>query len=171
MMEDPTQAHHNGSPWTLASLREYLLRVVADLATRQTQLAEAQDKAVQAALVAQEKAVQAALAAADKAVTKAEEGASDWRKSANEWRGAMSDRERDFISRNEYNQAMKALEDKVDASTKATLDKVSLIQEWITHTKGSQVGHAETWALVVSAVMALIGIGGFIATIFHTAPK
>ena len=50
----------------------------------------------------QEKAVQAALAAAEKAVLKKEEEVERWRQNANEWRGAMSDRERDFLTRKEF---------------------------------------------------------------------
>ncbi len=47
-------------------------------------------------------AIQAALAAAEKAVLKKEEEVERWRANANEWRGAMSDRERDFLTRREF---------------------------------------------------------------------
>jgi hypothetical protein len=50
----------------------------------------------------QDKAVQAALAAAEKAVLKKEEEVERWRAAANEWRGALSDRERDYLSRREF---------------------------------------------------------------------
>lgn len=50
----------------------------------------------------QEKAVKAALASAETAVNKAEVSAERWRNNANEWRGAMADRERDFLSRKEF---------------------------------------------------------------------
>lgn len=49
-----------------------------------------------------EKAIQAALAAAEKAVNKAETNGEKWRDNANEWRGAMGDRERDFMTRKEF---------------------------------------------------------------------
>lgn len=61
-----------------------------------------QEKAVQAALAAADKSVLAALTSAEKAVDKAEQSAERWRNSANEWRGAMSDRERDFLTRREF---------------------------------------------------------------------
>jgi hypothetical protein len=141
-MED----HHEPEMWTLTSLREYLLRVIADQATKQSQLADAQDKAVQAALVAQEKAVQAALAAADKAVAKAEEGATAWRISANEWRGAMSDRERTFIPRTEHEQAIRTLNEKMD-----------LLQTWMTGVQGASRGHSEVWGYIALAVSLLVG--------------
>ncbi len=47
-------------------------------------------------------AIAAALAAAEKAVLKKEEEVERWRANANEWRGAMSDRERDFLTRKEF---------------------------------------------------------------------
>jgi len=56
---------------------------------------------VTAALAAQKEAVAAALAASDKAVDKAEATAEKWRANANEWRGAMSDRDRELPSRKE----------------------------------------------------------------------
>lgn len=48
-----------------------------------------------------DKALSAALASAEKAVLKKEEEVERWRANANEWRGAMSDRERDFLTRRE----------------------------------------------------------------------
>lgn len=50
---------------------------------------------------AQQEAVSAALAAAKEAVSTAEAHAEKWRLAANEWRGAMSDRERQFPTRKE----------------------------------------------------------------------
>lgn len=43
-----------------------------------------------------------ALASAEKAVDKAETIGQQWRENANEWRSAMSDRERNFLSRKEF---------------------------------------------------------------------
>lgn len=51
---------------------------------------------------ADRRAVELALSAAKEAVSVAEVNADRWRASANEWRGAMSDRERDFMSRREF---------------------------------------------------------------------
>ena len=52
-------------------------------------------------LVEKDKALSAALAAAKEAVNIAEKNAEKWRDQANEWRGAMSDREKKFITRSE----------------------------------------------------------------------
>jgi hypothetical protein len=60
------------------------------------------DKAVTTALAAAEKAVAAAQASSEKAIDKAERDAEKWRNNANEWRGAMSDREREFLTRREF---------------------------------------------------------------------
>lgn len=46
-----------------------------------------------------EKAVRAALAAAEKAVSVAQTNAERWQANANEWRSAMTDRERNFFSK------------------------------------------------------------------------
>lgn len=60
-----------------------------------------QEKAVNTALAAAKTAVDAALSAAALAVDKAERNTKEWQVAANEWRGAMSDRERQFVSRRE----------------------------------------------------------------------
>ena len=48
-----------------------------------------------------QRAHEAEFAAVRRAVAVYEATADKWRDSANEWRGAMSDRERDFVSRRE----------------------------------------------------------------------
>ena len=150
-----TQEHApNGSEWTFASLREYLLRVVADLALKQQALADAQDKAIQAALVAQEKAVQAALAAADKAVAKAEENTRQWQISANEWRGAMGDRERTFIPRSEYELSVRTMAERIDRQERMILEGISV-----------KKGSSETWAFVVAGAGMLGGIAVAVFTL------
>jgi hypothetical protein len=50
--------------------------------------------------VSQERAVAAGLAAAEKAVGVAERNAEKWRDNANEWRGAMTDKDRNFVTKN-----------------------------------------------------------------------
>lgn len=49
-----------------------------------------------------QEAVEKALASSKEAVNKAEEQAEKWRQNANEWRGAMNDRERTFLTRREF---------------------------------------------------------------------
>lgn len=52
-------------------------------------------------LAEKDKALNAALSTAKEAVGVAENNAEKWRSNANEWRGAMSDREKNFITRKE----------------------------------------------------------------------
>lgn len=76
--------------WTVVTLKAYFEQRFADY-----------EKAVSAALAAAEKAVAAALAAAEKAREQAQADSLAWRNNANEWRGAMEDREAKFVSRND----------------------------------------------------------------------
>lgn len=46
-----------------------------------------------------EKAIALAVQSVERALTIAEASAEKWREAANEWRGAMEDRERNFISK------------------------------------------------------------------------
>jgi len=107
----------NGDYWTFTSLREYLLRIVSDLREHVLRIVADQDKAVQAAL-----------AASEKAVTKAEAQAENWRQSANEWRGAMTDRERSFVPRTEHVQAIQTLNEKIERLEKRDIATTSVRQ-------------------------------------------
>lgn len=48
---------------------------------------------------AKELAVRTAMEASEKAIRKEEENSEKWRVNANEWRAAMNDRERNFLSK------------------------------------------------------------------------
>jgi hypothetical protein len=62
-------------------------------------LMDEREKAAAAAQASAERAVAAALAAAEKAVLVAERNAEKWRDSANEWRAAMTDKDRNFVTK------------------------------------------------------------------------
>jgi hypothetical protein len=94
------------------------------------------EKAVEKALQAQEKAVNAALEASDKAITKAEANAEKWRENANEWRGAMSDRDRELPSRREVEAATKSLEEKY----RSLMDRIVLVEASQTRIGGREEG-------------------------------
>jgi hypothetical protein len=136
----------NGPVWTLESLKTYFERIIADQSTSINKQAEAQDRAVNAALVAQEKMTSAALASADKAVDKAEQGAEKWRESANEWRGAMSDRERTFITRAEFDQMNKSMKESIDR-----------LESSVNTMSGNKAGRTETWAFLFGAIGIAFG--------------
>ena len=60
-------------------------------------------------LIEKDKALNAALLSAKEAVQIAERNAERWRDQANEWRGAMTDREKTFVTRRELWSAVVAL--------------------------------------------------------------
>lgn len=66
---------------------------------RYAQLSAEREKAISAAMAAAEKAINAALAASEKAVAVAERNAEKWRDNANEWRQAMNDKDRNFVTK------------------------------------------------------------------------
>lgn len=115
------------------------------------------EKALQAALLAQEKAVSAALAAADKAVEKAEMNAEKWRANANEWRGAMSDRDRELPSRREVDAASSALDARVSTVEKL-LEKHAGRQQGIGVSTGAIVGAISTIGAVIAIVVVLANV-------------
>jgi hypothetical protein len=133
--------------WTLLAVLAHLERVIQDQDKRWSQLTEAQATAIQAALVSQEKAVAAALAAADKAVLKAEISSKEWQAASNEWRGAMSDRERTFIPRTEHEQAIRTLNEKLD-----------LLEKWNTRSEGRSGGMGALWGYLVGAVGVALAV-------------
>lgn len=86
---------HTEPKWTFDTLKLYVDRVF-----------EEKEKALNAALIEKEKS----LASAKEAVLVAEKNAEKWRDNANEWRGAMTDREQTFLSRGEFQQYKEATE-------------------------------------------------------------
>lgn len=128
------------SEWTVDTLKEYFERVIRDQGT-----------ATDAALMAANKATDAALMSADKAVNLAADGLREWRAGANEWRGAMTDRERSFISRAEFDQMNK--------STKELLDRLQVNMDIGT---GNKQGRAEAWAFLAMAAGAVGAVLGFL---------
>lgn len=101
-----------------------------------TALLIAQEAKSQQRFADQEKAVQAALAAAEKAVNKAETNAEKWRDNANEWRGAMSDRERNF----------------------APIQRVDALEKLVDRNEGTSAGLKSGWGYMV-------GFAGFVAAL------
>jgi hypothetical protein len=66
--------------WTIETIKEHFEKLLAE----------------------KDKAINLALAAAKEAVGVAEKNAEKWRDNANEWRGAMVDRENKFMGRSEF---------------------------------------------------------------------
>jgi hypothetical protein len=95
---------------------------------------------------AQEKAVAAAMLSADRAVAKAEAASEKRFESVNEFRSAMNDQSRSFISRNEAEQRMLSNSEKVD-SLAIRLERI----------EGRGQGLNAGWAILTGAV-GLVGV-------------
>lgn len=135
--------------WTLDTLRDYVLTLIAALTDQQQQLRAADDlrfaqrfeasqsaiaaaflaqqTAMQTALAAQKLAVDTALTAADRASTKAEVSADKRFEGLNELRGMVTDQQAAFIQRLEAVALITALTDKV-AALAIAMDAKSDIQ-------------------------------------------
>ena len=89
----------------LAALMEHItsMRAYIDsqIAAREQALNAFQEQ-VSMRFSAEQKAISAALASQERAVNVAENNAEKWRMNANEWRGAMDDRESKFVGKIEY---------------------------------------------------------------------
>lgn len=135
----PSGVTHDESGWTPKLVMDHVLKLADANDKRYEERFAAQEKAVKDALAGQEKAVNAALAASEKAVSVAERNAEKWREGANEWRAAMSDRERSF-------------------STKAEFE---LLKERIDKNEGGSKGMRDMWAWLVAGIMAVIAVISF----------
>jgi len=127
------------------SLRDYVESLFAE-----------KEKALQAALLAQEKAVAAALAAADKATEKAEANAEKWREAANEWRGAMNDRDRELPSRRE-----------VETEFGALRVEVKQLTDYSSSMRGHDSAALNTREVVFAVLLVLVGIAAAISPHLH----
>ena len=95
---------------------------------------------------AKEKAISAALAAAEKAVTVAEINSQKWRENANEWRQAMDDRETQFVKADNFQ------------TTIASIAKdIKELKTRIDLTEGQGHGVNQLWIIIV-AVISTLGI-------------
>jgi hypothetical protein len=86
-----------------------------------------------------------------KAIKLAEENAAHWRSQANEWRGAMTDRERSFMTRTEIDVRFCALEDQLRDVKKA-----------IQISAGKSLGTTAAWGYLVGAVGLIVLIVNFL---------
>ena len=95
---------------------------------------------------AKEKAISAALAAAEKAVTVAEINSQKWRENANEWRQAMDDREAQFVKADNF------------GTTVANIEKdIKELKGRIDIHDGKGAGVNQIWLIIVAAV-STVGI-------------
>ncbi len=103
----------SGSGWTTETVLEHVIQVLNE-----------RDKRYQQRFDAQEKALGAALLNAATAVDKAETTNTAWRQNQNEWRGALSDRDRLFIPRQEFDAKVEALDERISSITRICVGAV-----------------------------------------------
>jgi hypothetical protein len=126
------------SSWTVDMLKEHVVTLIHLNDKRYEERFIGQVQAVKDALAAQEKAVNAALVAAEKAVLVAENNAQEWRKGANEWRQAMTDRESRFVGNSEF----------------------TLLKERLDISAGGSKGMRDLYGWLAAAVMLALAIFG-----------
>lgn len=119
----------NDSNWTVETLKEYIEKL----------------------LIEKDKAINLALAAAKEAVLVAEANAEKWRLNANEWRGAMEDRERKFLQKEEFLSYKEATERAL--SREKTISDVST---------GRSSGMMALWAIIAGVIAIVISVVSFI---------
>lgn len=174
-----------GPSWTLATLHDYLVSrsderdrgyqqrwEASEKATGTALIAakeavamalQAQKEAVATAFIAQEKAVAAALSAAERAVTKAEQAAEKRFDSVNEFRAQLSDQASTFLPRAEFNRALDALVDKMDATDKAATARIDDLRTSRDASAGRVSGMNAGWGyLLGTAAFANVLLGVFI---------
>lgn len=132
--------------WTVATLKTYVDQRLTDI-----------DKAVQAALAAAEKAVGAALAAAQRAVEAAEANAKAWREGANEWRGAMNDRERSFATVKDM-EVLKQRLDEVRTMVEAVRTSINEVGNLARGVRGQKDDQRVWLAAFVGVALLLIAL-------------
>lgn len=139
----PEHLPNGRAHWTADLLKVHVDEKIEDLRRAMADLRQSDQTAVSAALAAAEKAVDKALVAAEKAVDKAESNNQLWRAASNEWRDAMDDRERKFLSVEAYDAAHRAV-----AADIADLKK----------SRDQAVGRQAATTALIGAVFAIITV-------------
>lgn len=160
--------------WTMETLREYLLAIMATNDARYSERFESSQTALQAALTAQQTAMQtaftaqklsvdAALAAADRAVNKAETASEKRFEGVNEFRGTLQDQQRTLMPRAEAEFADKVLAEKMEAMTRQLTEKIESMSKSLTEkidvhtqtlltTAGQKSGLKDGWLYLIGAI-------------------
>jgi len=93
---------------------------------------------------AQERATSAALSSAQLAVDKAESNTREWQRNANEWRGAMGDKDQTFVTKAEVMDRLQKIEE--------ALGELRTVRD-------IALGRASQTAMFWSLGLALLGLG------------
>lgn len=130
----------------IRELREADLRFNEERDRRYTEVDAARDRALEAALAAVHEANKLAQANAEK-----------WRENANEWRGAMSDRDRELPSRREVETLVSGLTARVDL-IEAHEERAGGKREGIGMSAGVLVGGLGALATLMTVVVVVVNL-------------
>ena len=133
---DPARA-----TWTFLTLKEFLVAIITGNDLRYEQRFNAQQQALQDALVGQEKAVSAALQAADRAVIKAETASEKRFDAVNEFRATLADQAATLMPRAEAETRLNSFS-----------DKLGEITDRINRSEGKSGGIASSWGILLGAL-------------------
>jgi len=114
--------------WNVLSLKEHFEKILSE----------------------KDKAINIALAAAKEAVGVAQANADKWRDNANEWRGAMTDREKTFMPRSEF-----------EAYRKSTEVALALERSRADKGEGKGSGFSDSWKILLGILSGAAIIYGF----------
>lgn len=92
---------------------------------------------------AEERRTQERFASQERALAIAQRNDEKWREQANEWRGAITDKDKTLVPKSEYLAAMATLQ-KNDSDVKSRLDQ----------TQGTGAGREQFWKWIVAALGA-----------------
>ncbi len=95
-------------------------------------------------------------AAGEKAIAKSDINSDKWRENANEWRGAMMDREAKFASRQD-----------IESEFKSVRVELASLRESRSEGAGRSAGVHYLWAAGVAAVGALLGLVSIVVAILR----
>jgi hypothetical protein len=133
------------------SLREYFETRLADKDIRDQQRFDAQQKALDAALLAAEKAVQTALIAAEKAVSKAEAASEKRFEASNEFRGQLSDQAATFFPRAEAEQRLSAM-----------AEQIRILTARVDTSQGRTGGASALYGYLIAAAGLILAVVAFV---------
>jgi len=141
------------------SLDEKFKILLDEAEKRNGQRFDAQQEAVNIALIAQEKAVLTAMAAAEKAVTKAENASEKRFESVNEFRKALTDQTATFMSKSEYLTQHKNFEQKLDDLN----GRLIAVDKIVGEMRERGVGRSDLGGTFMGVIAILISMAAFAA--------
>ena len=139
------ETRSNASGWTVDTLHA----LMNERDVRYEQRFQAQQKALQDALLAAEKAVSTAMASADRAVLKAENAAEKRFEGVNEFRATLADQAARLMPRQESEVSLAAMREKIDAA----LIRVNTIE-------ASKHGATDNTKMLLAALGSALAVAG-----------